>query len=56
MHSYTVIGPIKGIYHVGFYWAGGKFFSVHEFTNEGLAHVTAQRMNQNLAFGMKHGE
>lgn len=53
MHTYTVTGPIGGIYHVGFFGPAGQFFSAHEFVSKDLADLTAWRMNQTLAAGAR---
>lgn len=55
MHTYTVIGPVGGVYHVGFYGPAGQFFSAHEFISEDLAHISAHRMNQNLTSEANRG-
>lgn len=57
METYTVIGPVGGVYHVGYYGPGGKFYSAHEFVSKDSAHITAHRMNQTLAAaaGAQHG-
>lgn len=48
----TVIGPIDGLYHVGYQDANSpKFYSINSFASEALAHVTAERLN---AIGRAH--
>lgn len=56
MHiQYSVIGPVGGYYHVGYFANSGVFFSAHEFVSNDLAHLTAYRMNQTLEVGVRNG-
>lgn len=46
MNEFTVTGPIDGLYHVGYQSAiSNTFYSISEFVSKELAHVTADRMN-----------
>jgi hypothetical protein len=53
MGCVTVIGPVKGVYHLGYQAEGSAiFYSINEFVSKELAEVTAWRMNSNRAKGI----
>lgn len=53
MHQITVIGPIDGLYHLGYQVDGSRiFYSINLFVSKELADITAWRMNTNRMKGI----
>lgn len=59
MEKICVLGPISGLYYLGYYAGSEKFLVINEFLNGSLALALADKMNadrlrsQNL--GENHG-
>lgn len=50
MDTVKVIGPIKGVYHLGFQSVDSLVFrSINEFVNRELAQAMANKMNYDMA-------
>lgn len=53
MSEILVIGPVNGVYHLGYQVVGSnKFYSLHQFISKALADLTAWRMNSNREKGI----
>lgn len=51
MPAITVIGPINGVYHLGYQTAGG-FYSINEFVSKDLAALAAWKMTSDRQTGV----
>lgn len=47
MHEISVIGPIDGFYHIGYYVEeSNKFYSMSQFVSKSLAETMAWKLGQ----------
>jgi hypothetical protein len=52
MLQITVIGPVNGVYHLGYQASDSNvFYSINEFVSRELAEITAWRMNSARVMG-----
>lgn len=56
MHEITVIGPVNGLYHLGYHKPDElKFLSINEFVSQDLAWAMAWKMNRDNTRDQKTG-